>query len=137
MSKTEQHSWNAYFVVFNALLALTILTVILSYIDIGELLSEGSLWGAQLTYGIKWLPTLPVVEVGHSANIFMGILVAIIKGSLVVWFFMHMDHGESINRVVFIFSLCLMLLVFCAYSWDFVWLGTYAHNLAAAAVGGA
>ena len=62
MSESKAHSWNAYFVVFNALLLLTVLTVGLSYFDIGELLSAGSLFGAETVYGLRdtlhapWLP---------------------------------------------------------------------------------
>lgn len=141
MSESKAHSWNAYFVVFNALLLLTVITVGLSYFDIGELLSAGSLWGAEAVYGLRetlhapWLPLPPVVEIGHSANIVLGILVAMIKASLVVWYFMHMDHEEANNRFIFGFSICLLLLAFCAFSFDFVWLGTYTHNLAAGALG--
>jgi caa(3)-type oxidase subunit IV len=135
MSETKQHSWNAYFVVFNALLLLTVITVGLSYIDLGEILSEGSLWGAQMTYGVKWLPTLPVVEIGHGANVVLGLIVASIKASLVVWYFMHMDHETLNNRFVLAFSIALMLLAFGALAFDFVWLGTYAGAFASAALG--
>jgi caa(3)-type oxidase subunit IV len=136
MSQTKDHSWHAYFVVFNALLLLTVITVALSYYDVGEILSQGSLWGAQMTYDIKWLPTLPVVEIGHAANIVLGLIVAMIKASLVVWYFMHMDHEEGNNRFILGFSISLLLLAFTAFSFDFVWLGTYAHSFAAAALGG-
>lgn len=135
MSETKAHSWNAYFVVFNALLLLTVVTVGLSYFDIGEMLSAGSLWGAEMTYGVKWLPTLPVVEIGHGANIVLGLIVACIKASLVVWYFMHMDHEEAGNRFTLGFSIALLLLAFGVLSFDFVWLGTYAHDLAGAAMG--
>jgi len=126
----EQHSWRSYYVVFNALLLLTVITVGLSYFDVGEALSAGSQWGHQL------LPLLPVVEIGHSANIVLGLTVAIIKASLVVWYFMHQDHEEGGNRFILVFSIALLLLAFFALSLDFVWLGTYAHDMAGAAIGG-
>ena len=127
----KQHSWNAYYVVFNALLLLTVITVGLSYFDVGEILSQGSQWGHDISKGL-----LPVVEIGHSANIVLGLAVAIIKASLVVWYFMHQDHEEGTNRFIFGFSIALLLLAFFALSMDFVWLGTYAHDVAGAAVGG-
>lgn len=136
MSEDKKHSWNAYFVVFNALLLLTVVTVALSYVDLGELLSAGSLWGAQMTYDVAWLPTLPVVELGHGVNIVLGLIVAGLKAGLVVWYFMHMDHEEATNRFVLAFSIGLLLLAFAALAFDFVWLGTYASSFASAALGG-
>jgi caa(3)-type oxidase subunit IV len=130
MSESKAHSWNAYFVVFNALLLLTVVTVGLSYFDIGEILSVGSVWGSEMSKGL-----LPAVEIGHGANIVLGLFVAIIKASLVVWYFMHMDHETSTNRFVLAFSIALLLLAFTALSFDFVWLGTYTHELAGAALG--
>jgi caa(3)-type oxidase subunit IV len=130
MSETT-HSWNKYYLVFNALLLLTVVTVGLSYFDVGEMLSAGSEFGNKMSKGL-----LPVVEIGHSANIVLGLAVAILKASLVVWYFMHQDHEEAGNRFVLAFSIALLLLAFLALSLDFVWLGTYTHELANAAVGG-
>ena len=65
----------------------------------------------------------------------MKMIVAIIKASLVLWFFMHQDHEEGVNRFVFGFSLSLMLLAFVVFSTDFVFLGTYAHDIAGMAMG--
>ena len=129
MSASKEHGWNAYYLVFNALIFLTVVTVGLSYIDVGEVLTAGSEFGHGL------VPFLPVVEIGHGANIVLGMIVAIIKASLVLWFFMHQDEEEGINRFVFGFSISLMLLAFVVFSTDFVFLGTYAHDIAGMAMG--
>jgi caa(3)-type oxidase subunit IV len=76
-----------------------------------------------------------VVEIGHGANIVLGLLVALAKGALVLWYFMHMNHEEGTNRFILAFSVALLLLTFCALAFDFVWLGTYAHDFAGAALG--
>jgi caa(3)-type oxidase subunit IV len=125
----KEHSWNLYYLVFNALILLTVLTVGLSYVDVGEVLSNGS------EFGHSMFSFLPVVEIGHGANIVLGLIVAMIKASLVLWFFMHQDHEEGINRFIVGFSVSLMLLAFLVYSTDFVFLGTYAHDIAGMAVG--
>jgi len=130
VSESKAHSWNAYYVVFNALILLTVVTVGISYIDIGELLTAGSELGYTLSHGV-----LPFVEIGHGANIVVGLIVALIKASLVLWYFMHQDHEEGVNRFVLGFSISLLLLAFVAFCTDFVFLGTYAHELAGAAMG--
>jgi cytochrome c oxidase subunit 4 len=100
------HSLKPYIAVFSALLVLTAVTVGLSYVDIGKLLG--------LT----------------------GLIVALVKASLVVWIFMHQDHEEGINRFILGFSICLLGLAFLALSTDFLWLGTYVKAAAGAMVAG-
>ena len=118
-SDGAKHSLKPYYLVFLALLALTATTVALSYVDVGQVL--GSLVGGHY---------------GHGPNIVAGLLVALVKGSLVVWIFMHMDHEEGINRLVLGFALALMTLAFLALSTDFLWLGTYVRAAAGALVAG-
>jgi caa(3)-type oxidase subunit IV len=130
VSESKEHSWGAYYVVFNALMLLTVITVGLSYVDVGEILTSGSEFGHQISKGL-----LPVVEIGHGANIVLGLIVAVIKASLVVWIFMHQNHEEAANRFIFGFSISLLLWAFLAFSVDFVFLGTYAHEFAGAALG--
>ncbi|MGH7441760.1 MAG: cytochrome C oxidase subunit IV family protein [bacterium] len=102
-----------YAEIFGILISLTILTVTLSYMDIGWI--------------FDWK--------GRAANIFAGILVAVVKSSLVLWFFMHMNHESRLNRSIFAFALCLFLLAVFVYSCDFVWLKTYVVEGARAVVG--
>ena len=113
------HSLKPYAYVFTALLALTAVTVSLSYVDVGAVLSR--------SIGGTW---------GHGANITVGLIVAIVKTSLVVWIFMHQDHEEGVNRFILGFSVALMALAFLAFSSDFVWLGTYTHRVAGMLVAG-
>jgi caa(3)-type oxidase subunit IV len=127
----HEHGWGQYFIVFNALIFLTVVTVGLSYVDVGALISDGSDLAHQK------LAFLPAIEVGHSANIVLGLIVAIIKGSLVLWFFMHQKDEENLNRMALLFCVGLFFLALCALSLDFVWLKTYAFKeLAGMAVGG-
>ncbi len=90
----KEHSWNSYYLVFNALILLTVISVGLSFFDVGELLINGSEFGHSI------FSFLPVVDIGHGANIVLGLIVAMIKASLVLWFFMHQDHEEGINRFI-------------------------------------
>jgi caa(3)-type oxidase subunit IV len=115
-TSTASHSLKPYFLVFSALLGLTVLTVALSYVDVGRALGlSGS---------------------GRAANIVAGLVVALIKASLVVWIFMHQDHEEGINRFILGFSVALLTLAFLALSADFLWLGTYVKAAAGALVAG-
>ena len=129
MSENQEHGWGVYYLVFNVLILMTVLTVAVSYVDVGELLTHGSEFGHGL------LSFLPIVDIGHGANIFVGLLIAMVKGSLVLWFFMHQNHEEGVNRFIFGFSVSLFLLAVLVYSTDFVFLGTYAHDIAGMAMG--
>jgi caa(3)-type oxidase subunit IV len=112
----RQADWKPYAAVFAALIVLTAVTVSLSYVDVGK--------------------AIGVPQFGRAANIVAGILVAVVKASLVVWIFMHQNHETAANRFIFVFSICLLLIAFTALSMDFVWLGTYAQGAARAALGG-
>jgi caa(3)-type oxidase subunit IV len=114
--EAQAHSLKPYYIVFTALLCLTAATVALSYVDVGKVLG---LTGS-----------------GRAANIVAGLIVALVKASLVVWIFMHQDHEEGLNRFVLGFSISLMTLAFVALSADFLWLGTYVKAAAGALVGG-
>jgi caa(3)-type oxidase subunit IV len=104
-----------YAEVFGLLAALTVLTVTMSYVNVGA--------------------ALDVPQLGRSANIIAGLLVAFVKAGLVVWIFMHMNHETKVNRFVFIFALCLLGVFFIATALDFEWLGTYVVDGAKALVG--
>jgi len=126
----HEHGWGLYFIVFNALIVLTLITVGLSYVDVGELVSDG--------FGLAHdkLGFIPALEIGHSANIVLGLIVALIKASLVLWFFMHQSTEENLNRFALLFCVGLFLWACFVLSMDFVWLKTYAFKeLAGMAVG--
>jgi caa(3)-type oxidase subunit IV len=126
----HEHGWGSYYVVFNALIFLTVVTVGLSYVDVGELIS-----GVFEMIHDK-LSFVPALEIGHGANIVLGMIVAIIKASLVLWFFMHQRDEEGLNRFALLFCVGLFFLALFAFSSDFVWLKTYAtKEIAAMAVG--
>ncbi|HTB23351.1 MAG TPA: cytochrome C oxidase subunit IV family protein [bacterium] len=104
-----------YAEIFGLLVALTVLTVTLSYVNVGAAIG------------------LP--QFGRTANIVAGLLVAACKCSLVLWVFMHMNHENGTNRFVLFFAVCLMGVFFIGTSLDFEWLGTYTHGFARAALG--
>lgn len=87
-SKDEHstHGVGRYFVVWVLLLIFTATTVITGRMDLG------------------------------SANIFIALLIASVKATLVVLFFMHMTEAPGANRLVFVvslvFSVVLMIGVF-------------------------
>jgi cytochrome c oxidase subunit IV len=78
-------SFNFYLGIFGALIFFTIVTVLLSYIHLGPL------------------------------NLAIAILIASIKASLVVTFFMHLKYDNKFNAVMFICGL-LFIGVFFAYT---------------------
>ena len=133
---THEHSWTSYYVVFNALILLTVVTVALSYFDLGALITSGSEAIRAIKLGPVNFSFLPEIEIGHSANIVVGLIVAVIKASLVLWFFMHQRDEEGLNRFALGFCILLFFWALTVFSLDFVWLKTYAFSeLAQAAVG--
>ena len=133
---THEHGWGSYYVIFNALILLTVVTVALSYFDLGALITQGSEAVRGMKFGKFSLGFLPEIEIGHGANIVVGLIVAIIKASLVVWFFMHQKYEENLNRFALGFCVALFFWALFVFSMDFVWLKTYAFDeLAQAAVG--
>ena len=126
----HEHGWGSYYIVFNALIMLTIVTVGLSYVDVGSLISSGF----ELLHNKAAF--VPAIEVGHSANIVLGLIVAVIKASLVLWFFMHQNTEENLNRFALLFCIGLFFWALFVLSMDFVWLKTYAFKeLAGMALG--
>ena len=87
---------NLYFVIFGALMVLTALTVGLAFVNLGQL------------------------------NIVVALVVAIIKASLVVLFFMHLKYESHLTKVVLgagVFWLMLLLGIIMDYvtrSWMYV-----------------
>ena len=121
----HEHGWGSYYIIFNALIFLTIVTVGLSYVDVGSLLSAGfSLAHDKLAF-------LPALEIGHGANIVLGLIVAVIKASLVLWFFMHQKDEENLNRLALLFCVGLFFWALFMLSWDFVFSGIYSLKEAA------
>ena len=87
-AKTEHHAHGAgrYFVVWALLIIFTATTVITGHMDLG------------------------------AANLPLALVIASIKATLVVLFFMHMTEAPGANRLVFVvslvFSLVMMIGVF-------------------------
>ncbi|MBI2931723.1 MAG: cytochrome C oxidase subunit IV family protein [Planctomycetes bacterium] len=77
----EDHR-KAYYWVFGALVAGTVLTVLAASADVGRL-----------------------------GNVTIGVLIACIKASLVAYFFMHLKHEDRIFWGVAIFPLVLFLVL--------------------------
>lgn len=126
----HEHGWGQYYLVFNALIFLTIVTVGLSYVDVGSLVT--SLF--ELIHDKAAF--VPAIEVGHGANITLGLIVAIIKASLVAWFFMHQNTEENLNRFALLFCVGLFFWALFVMSMDIVLLKTYAFKeLAGMALG--
>lgn len=92
------HSWKLYAGVLGALLVLTAITVATARVDVDHLLSLGN----------------PVEGVG-AWNLGIAIVIATIKASLVVTFFMHLKDDKRFNGLVFLGSL-MFVGVFLAYT---------------------
>jgi cytochrome c oxidase subunit 4 len=82
----HQHGAGRYVVIWLALLALTVLTVVTGRMELG------------------------------SANLFVALIIATVKAGLVVLFFMHLWDAEGVMRLVFagsvLFVVVLLLGVF-------------------------
>lgn len=92
------HDWKLYAGILGALLVLTVLTVAVSYVDIDGLLANGR-----------------EVEGVGAYNLTVAILIAVMKASLVVTFFMHLKDDKRFNALFFLGSL-LFVGVFFAYT---------------------
>lgn len=92
------HSTKFYAGILGALLVLTVITVAVSYVDIDGFLAMGR-----------------EVEGVGAWNLVVAILVATMKASLVVLFFMHLKDDSRFNGLIFIGSL-LFVGVFFAYT---------------------
>ena len=93
----HEHSTKPYFVVFGALIALTFVTVGISYVDLG-----------------------------YAGNKLLGVAVAIVKASLVVWIFMHMKSDGRKDKYLVAavaFPICLLILLVMALFPDVVFHG--------------
>jgi cytochrome c oxidase subunit 4 len=98
----HDHGIKPYLMVFGALMILTVITVGLSYVDLG-----------------------------HYGNKIAGVLVASVKATLVVLIFMHMREDGAKDRyliVSIVFPLCLFVLMACACIPDVVARGGDAAN---------
>ena len=92
------HSWKLYAGILAALLALTVLTVAVSLVDLDALFALGR----------------PVHGVG-AWNLGVALVIAGMKASLVVLFFMHLKEDSRFNALFFVGSL-LFVGVFFAYT---------------------
>lgn len=92
------HSTKFYAGILGALLVLTVLTVAVSYVDIDGMLALGR-----------------EVEGVGAWNLGVAVLIATMKASLVVLFFMHLKDDKRFNALVFVGSL-LFIGVFFAYT---------------------
>ena len=73
---------SVYFGVFFMLIVFTVLTVAVSYLDLG------------------------------SANLFIAMLIAVCKASMVAAIFMHLAFDKKFNAVIFVFSVvCLAIFI--------------------------
>ena len=91
------HSIQMYLAVFGGLIALTILTVATSYIDIDGMMVPGTPHGA------------------GGFNLALAMLIATGKATLVVTWFMHLKDDRRFNSVILIGSV-IFVGVFLAYT---------------------
>ena len=75
------HGPGRYFVVWAALLAFTVLTVVTGHMNLG------------------WV------------NLPLALTIATIKATLVVLFFMHMTEASGANRIIFVVSLVFLIVM--------------------------
>ncbi|MBZ0118702.1 MAG: cytochrome C oxidase subunit IV family protein, partial [Sandaracinaceae bacterium] len=92
------HSTKFYAAVFGGLILLTIITVATSYVDLDHILALGR----------------PVTGVG-AWNLGLAVLIATVKASLVILFFMHLKDDSRFNAIVFVGAV-LFIGVFFAYT---------------------
>lgn len=92
------HDWKFYFGILVALMVLTVVTVAVSYVDIDAMIALGA----------------PTTGLG-AWNLAVAILIAAMKASLVVLFFMHLKDDKRFNALIFIGAV-LFIGVFFAYT---------------------
>ena len=97
MSENKEHTHhiiplNTYFKVFGALMVLTVLTVLAAKLDLTSFLGEG-----------PW-------------NVILAMLIAVIKSSLVLLFFMHLYYDNRTNLLFFLGSV-FFLIVFITFTY--------------------
>ena len=102
----HHHGAGRYFLIWAALLVFTLTTVITGRMDLG------------------------------SANLPLAMIIATIKATLVVLFFMHLWDSEGINRLVFCVSLVFVLVLLAGVFGDLLTrmpdalpTGRHAHTL--------
>jgi cytochrome c oxidase subunit IV len=91
------HPESFYWKIFGALIALTVITVATSYVDIDGFVSPGTPNGA------------------GAFNLGLAMIIACTKAALVVTFFMHLKDDSRFNALVFVGSV-LFAGVFLAYT---------------------
>jgi cytochrome c oxidase subunit IV len=85
------HGIGRYIIIWLALMGFTVLTVVTGRIDLG------------------------------SANIFIAMIIAVTKATLVVLFFMHLYDEGGVNRLVFVVSVLFLLLLLLGVFGDLMW----------------
>lgn len=102
----HEHGAGRYVLIWMALLALTITTVVTGHMDLG------------------------------SANLPLAMIIATLKATLVVLFFMHLWDAEGINRLVFSVAVVFVLVLLAGVFGDLLTrqpdalpTGRHAHTL--------
>tara|TARA_Y100001970_G_C14226103_1_gene855778 strand:- start:389 stop:814 length:426 start_codon:yes stop_codon:yes gene_type:complete len=97
MSTNKEHTHHiiplkTYFKVFGALMVLTVLTVLAAKLDLTQFLGDG-----------PW-------------NVILAMIIAIVKSSLVLLFFMHLYYDNRTNLLFFLGSI-FFLIVFITFTY--------------------
>jgi cytochrome c oxidase subunit 4 len=85
------HGIGRYIIIWLALMGFTVLTVVTGRIDLG------------------------------SANIFIAMIIAVTKATLVVLFFMHLYDEGGVNRLVFVVSVLFLVVLLLGVFADLMW----------------
>jgi cytochrome c oxidase subunit IV len=85
------HGIGRYIIIWLALMGFTVLTVVTGKIDLG------------------------------SANIFIAMIIAVTKATLVVLFFMHLYDEGGVNRLVFVVSVLFLVVLLLGVFADLMW----------------
>jgi cytochrome c oxidase subunit 4 len=100
ISRPTPHHEVPYYLIFAALVGLTIVTVLIAFIH---------------------FPT-------ELINVGLALLVAIIKGSMVALFFMHLKFEGKLIFVIVTVPLILCVLIICALIPDIIMTGADSHS---------